>query len=107
MVLTTLADITLDVTIWSVKKVYGVGYWLIWGTPKTETEILLEQQSKTIEMLHEDLVRINERLSRIEEENHHSQENKNDKSPIVNTEQPVEIFNMDAAQEFEIIEPIK
>lgn len=67
MVLTAIADITLEVGFWSVKKIYGIGYWLVWGTPKTETEILIEKQNETIQTLHEDLIKINNRLQKIEE----------------------------------------
>ena len=44
---------------WSVKKIYGIGYWIVWGTPKTETEILIEKQNETIQILHTDLLKIN------------------------------------------------
>ena len=66
MVLVALADMTLDMTIWSVKKVYDIGHWVIWGRQKSQTEILLENQNKIIETLHQDLQTINKRLEHIE-----------------------------------------
>ena len=30
MVLFALADMTLDMTLWSVRKVYDIGHWVIW-----------------------------------------------------------------------------
>jgi hypothetical protein len=66
MVLIALADMTLDMTIWSVKKVYDIGHWIIWGRQKSQTEILLENQNKIIETLHNDLQSINKRLEHIE-----------------------------------------
>ena len=63
MVFTAIADITFEITIWGVKKAFNVGYWALWGYPKTETELLLERQNRTLELLHEDLMRINENLN--------------------------------------------
>jgi len=117
MVLTTIADVTIDVSIWSAKKIYGLGYWLVWGTPKTETEILLEKQNKTIELLHEDLVKINEILQKIESEHNNTGSTKlyeslsdghdtydtHDTAPMLLTEEPVEIFKKELPQKFEII----
>lgn len=66
MVFTAIADITLEITIygikWGAKQAFNVGYWAMWGTPKTETELLLEKQNKNLELLHEDLMRINDKL---------------------------------------------
>ena len=67
MVITTLADITIDVSIWSVRKIYNMGHWLVWGTQKTETEILIENQQKTIHLLQKNIETMNKRLEHIEE----------------------------------------
>lgn len=66
MVFTTMVDITFDLTIWTIKKMYGIGRWAIFGSQKTETELLLENQTKTIELLHKDLVKIANQLKKIE-----------------------------------------
>jgi len=66
MVFTTMLDITLDLTVWSLKKMYGISVWAIFGTKRTETELLLENQTKTIELLHKDLVKITKQLEKIE-----------------------------------------
>ena len=46
MVLTTIADITFELTIWGIRKVFNIGYWAIYGSPKSETVLLLELQNK-------------------------------------------------------------
>lgn len=66
MVLFALADMTLDMTIWSVRKVYDIGHWVMWGRQKSPTELLIEKQTKVIETLHRDLETINKRLEHIE-----------------------------------------
>lgn len=66
MVFTTMVDITFDLTVWTIKKMYGIGMWAIFGSQKTETELLLENQTKTIELLHKDLVKIAKQLKKIE-----------------------------------------
>lgn len=100
MVLTTIADVTLEVTVWGAKKIYGLGYWFVWGTPKTETELLLEKQNETIQMLHKDLTTINERLRKIEENQHETPQTL--QTPIRDDE-PIEIFSTDIPQKIEII----
>ena len=102
MVLTTIADITLDITIWSVKKVYGIGYWFIYGNVKSETDMLLEKQNKTIELLHEDLLKINKRLEKIEDIDNKYQ----NYTTFLETDDPVEIINTNDidSKEFEIID---
>lgn len=57
----TIIDITLGITIWSLKKMYGA----IFGN-KTETMLLLENQTKTIELLRIDLATITKKLNKIE-----------------------------------------
>ena len=66
MVLFAIADMTLDMTLWSVRKVYDIGHWVIWGRQKSPTELLIEKQTKVIETLHKDLETINKRLEHIE-----------------------------------------
>lgn len=66
MVLFAIADMTLDMTLWSVRKVYYIGNWVIWGKQKSPTELLIEKQTKVIETLHKDLETINKRLENIE-----------------------------------------
>lgn len=68
MVLTFIADVVLDVTYWTGKKIYNTGHWLIWGTPKTETELLLAKQNETIQMLHENVVKLNKKLDKLAED---------------------------------------
>lgn len=97
MVLMTIADVTLEVGIWGAKKIYGLSYWLVWGTPKTETEILLEKQNERIQILHKDLTIINERLRRIEEKRSDDKDtiNKNVSMDINDTSFPIEILDSD------------
>lgn len=66
MFLLSAVDIILDVGMWSVKKIFYVGKWAIYGTSKTDMEILIEKQNKMIENLHTDLENITKRLSNIE-----------------------------------------
>lgn len=66
MVFLTLANITFEIGFWGVKKMYGVGYSLIWGNVPTETEKLLEKQNITIELLHKDLELMNEKIGNLE-----------------------------------------
>lgn len=71
MVLWTITEFALEAGIWSAGKVYNAGYWLIWGTPKTEAEKLIDEmlkQQKTIEQLHTDLQEVTTRLREIEVE---------------------------------------
>ena len=68
MVLTALADVSIDVSVWGVRKIYNISHWLIWGTQKTETDILIENQQKTIHLLQENIETMNKRLEYIEEE---------------------------------------
>ena len=42
MVLTTLTDLTLDISIWSIKKIYNISYWLLYSQKKSKEELLLE-----------------------------------------------------------------
>ena len=76
MILTTLTDLTLDISIWSIKKIYNISYWLIYGQTKSKEQILLEQnnkilynlieeQKKNIENLHSDIVSLNEKFSKL------------------------------------------
>lgn len=67
MVLTALADLTIDVSVWGVRKIYNMGHWLVWGTQKTETEILIENQQKTIDLLQKNIENMSKRLEYIEE----------------------------------------
>ena len=62
MVLLTLIDLSANIVIWSASHVYHAGYWMLYGTPKTETHILLEQQNETIKQLQQDLKEIKEML---------------------------------------------
>ena len=66
MVLGFIADVVLGVTFWSGKKVYNVGHWLVWGKQKSETEKMLEKQNKTIEILHNDLLKLNEKMEKMQ-----------------------------------------
>ena len=66
MVFFTLAEITLEMSFWGLKKVYDIGYWIVKGHRKSETEILLEKQNETIELLHKDLLELNKKLETIE-----------------------------------------
>lgn len=70
MVLFTLVEFALETGIWTIKSTYSVGYWLLYGTPKTETEKLLEVQNEELKNLHEDLVVITKRLEQLESEAH-------------------------------------
>jgi hypothetical protein len=69
MVLFRIAELFLETGIWTIKKTVGVGYWLICGTPKTETNILLEKLCNENHRLHDDLVIITKRLECLENEN--------------------------------------
>lgn len=109
MVLTAIADVTLELTFWGAKKVYGLGYWLIWGNPKSETEILLEKQNSTIKMLHDDLKIINKRLHKIEKNQNISNKNNeniyNQKSFCKSDPcEPIEILSNNFNQQDESIE---
>ena len=69
MVLWALTEFALEAGIWSVGKVYNAGYWMIWGTQKTDAEKLIDQmlkQQETIEQLHGDLQEVSTRLQEIE-----------------------------------------
>jgi len=71
MVLWAITEFALEAGIWSAGKVYNAGYWLIWGTPKTEAEKLIDEMLKqqvTIEQLHTDLQEVTTRLREIEVE---------------------------------------
>lgn len=63
MVLLTLIDLSANVLIWGATHVYHAGYWMLYGTPKTETQILLEEQKETIKQLQQDLKEIKEKLN--------------------------------------------
>jgi plasmid maintenance system killer protein len=65
----TVADLTLNISFWSIKKIYNIGYWVLWGTPKSEVEILLEKQSKKMEIMHQELINIHKRLNEIKNTN--------------------------------------
>ena len=62
MVLLTLIDLSANIVIWGASHIYHAGYWMLYGTPKTETQILLEQQNETIKQLQQDLKEIKEKL---------------------------------------------
>ncbi len=66
MVFTIIIDITFNLTIWTIKKMYNIGIWAIFGSKKTENKLLLENQTKIIELLHKDLVNISKQLNKIE-----------------------------------------
>jgi hypothetical protein len=70
MVLFTLVEFVAETGIWTVGKAYNLGYWMIWGTPKTEEEKLLEQQNELILQLHTDLQQVNHRLEELEGKEH-------------------------------------
>ena len=65
MVLTFIADVVLDVTFWTTKKVYNTGYWLIYGSPKLEMELLIEKQNETIQLLNKNILKLNEKIDKI------------------------------------------
>lgn len=81
MVLTTLTDLTLDISIWSIKKIYNISYWLLYGQPKSKEEILLEniiekqdketlyilieEQKKNIEILNINVAKLTEQINKI------------------------------------------
>jgi len=67
MVLTTLTELTIDVSVWSVCKIYNMGHWLVWGTQQTDTEIIICNQQKTIDLLQKNIDSMNTRLMFIEE----------------------------------------
>ncbi len=46
MVLFTLVELTLDIGIWVAKKSIGMGYYLIWGTPETKEDKILQEMEK-------------------------------------------------------------
>lgn len=58
-----ILEFALESGFWTAKKTYALGYWMMYGTPKSETEILLERQNK---ILKEELDKINSRLEKIE-----------------------------------------
>jgi hypothetical protein len=60
-----ISDITLNISFWGIKKLYNIGYWSVWGTPKNGVEILLEKQNKKIEIMHQELVSIRKKLNEI------------------------------------------
>ena len=68
MVLTFIADIVLDVTYWTSKKVYNAGYWLVWGTPKSEVELLIQKQNETIQLLNENVLKLNQKIDFLAED---------------------------------------
>lgn len=55
MVLLTLIDLSASTVIWGMTHIYHAGYWMLYGTPKTETQILLEKQNETLEKLQEEM----------------------------------------------------
>lgn len=85
MVLTTLTDLSLDISIWGIKKIYNISYWLIYGQPKSKEELLLEniielqhkdhtketlynlieEQKKNIDKLNIDVAKLTEKLDRL------------------------------------------
>ena len=85
MVLTTLTDLTLDISIWSIKKIYNISYWLLYGKQKSKEELLLEniiemqdkgesketlyflidEQKKNIEILNMNVVKLTEQINKI------------------------------------------
>ena len=65
MVLTFIADVVLDVGYWSTKQIINVGYWVLWGTPRTKEEIMLEEQNKTIKSLQEDISKMAKVINKI------------------------------------------
>ena len=84
MVLTTLTDLTLDISIWSIKKIYNISYWLLYGQQKSKEEILLEniiekqdrynketlydlieEQKKNIEILNINVAKLTEQINKI------------------------------------------
>jgi len=68
MVLFTLVEFAVETGIWTVKTTYNVGYWMLYGTPKTPTEKLLEKLCEENTQLHNDLVVITRRLEQLEGE---------------------------------------
>lgn len=52
MVIMTMIDLTLGLSIWTVKKVYNVSHWMIWGNVKSDSDILIEKLNENIELLN-------------------------------------------------------
>lgn len=85
MMLTILTDLTLDISIWSIKKIYNISYWLLYGKQKSKEELLLEniiemqdkgesketlyflidEQKKNIEILNMNVVKLTEQINKI------------------------------------------
>ena len=42
MVFFTLAEFFVEASIWTARKSFSLGYWLIYGTPKSKEQLLLE-----------------------------------------------------------------
>src|SRR6056297_3508200 len=45
MVLITLGEITLKLSLYAIKSLFSAGYWIIYGTQKTKDELILEALS--------------------------------------------------------------
>ena len=66
MFLLSTVDLIFDVGFWSLKKIYYLGNWAIYGNSKTDVELFIEKQNKIIELLHSNLQNITKRLIDIE-----------------------------------------
>jgi hypothetical protein len=73
MVLFAIAELFLDTSVFITKKTFNFGYWMIYGTQKSPTEKLLEEQleqNKKLEcdmlVLHNDMVLITRKLVELE-----------------------------------------
>ena len=66
MVFTIIIDIAFHITVWTIKKMYGISRHAIFGSKKTENKLLLDNQTKIIELLQKDLTIIHKQLNKIE-----------------------------------------
>ena len=74
-----LADISLELGIWSTKKLYNATYWLLWGKSYSSEEKLIIKQNKELSKISEQLLMLNERLDKLE----NKQENVEDTYVII------------------------
>ena len=66
MVFTIIIDIAFHITVWTIKKMYSISRYSIFGSKKTENKLLLNNQKKIIELLQKDLAIIHKKLNKIE-----------------------------------------
>lgn len=43
----------IEYSVWVAKKVYNTGYWIIYGTPKTNEAVEIAKLNKRIEALEQ------------------------------------------------------